>query len=123
MRELAFAIIAGVALGLALVVAPGFVSAAERLDTLDLGRHERPNRDVALRDIREIARSMERARAAHPDTCPTMSQLRTDVPNIRDPWGSAYVVFCPHDDDVMVISAGPDRRYWTNDDVRSGEPK
>jgi hypothetical protein len=54
-------------------------------------------------------------------TCPTVSQLiqgkhLDSASNTDDPWGQAYALVCT-DDDVFVISAGPDKKKDTKDDV------
>lgn len=55
-------------------------------------------------------------------TCPTMSQLVQEKhldpgANINDPWGSPYTPTCT-EDDVIVISPGPDKKKGTKDDIQ-----
>ena len=58
-------------------------------------------------------------------SCPTVEQLvaRQDLRNVpRDPWGTPLVLQCPSEhgkDPVDVISAGPDRKPGTDDDLNS----
>lgn len=54
-------------------------------------------------------------------TCPTVSQLVEDKQldsgqNTTDPWGQDYVVTCA-DDEVIVMSAGPDKKSGSKDDI------
>jgi general secretion pathway protein G len=60
-------------------------------------------------------------RVNNESTCPTMSQLvqgkhLDSASNTDDPWGQAYVLMCT-DDDVFVMSAGPDKKKDTKDDI------
>jgi len=55
------------------------------------------------------------------ETCPTFARLLADGVADRDvsatdPWGSPYLITCSRDD-VTVLSAGPDRRQGTSDDI------
>ena len=38
---------------------------------------------------------------------------------VVDPWGGEYAIRCRGEDDVRVVSAGPDRWFDTADDVAS----
>ncbi|HXS17356.1 MAG TPA: type II secretion system protein GspG [Polyangiaceae bacterium] len=54
-------------------------------------------------------------------TCPTVSQLVEDKQldsgqNTTDPWGQDYVITCA-DDEVIVTSAGPDKKAGSKDDI------
>jgi prepilin-type N-terminal cleavage/methylation domain-containing protein len=61
-------------------------------------------------------------RMTHPsEECPTVVRLRADKisdkqSNTLDPWGTQYSIVC-EDDDVTVISAGPDKKIGTPDDI------
>jgi general secretion pathway protein G len=53
--------------------------------------------------------------------CPTVSQLIEDKQldsgqNTTDPWGQDYVILCA-DDEVIVSSAGPDKKKDSKDDI------
>jgi type II secretory pathway pseudopilin PulG len=55
------------------------------------------------------------------EECPTFAQLRAKKmidgeSNPNDPWGTPYVIICA-EDDVVVISAGPDKKTGTADDI------
>jgi hypothetical protein len=61
-------------------------------------------------------------RTAHPDRrCPDFAaQLGPD--DAMDPWGHAYLLDCRAANPI-VISAGPDGRWGTPDDLRSDRPE
>ncbi|HMJ11428.1 MAG TPA: type II secretion system protein GspG, partial [Polyangiaceae bacterium] len=59
------------------------------------------------------------------NTCPTISQLIQEKQldpgqNNNDPWGQPYVLQCT-EEEVIVISAGPDKKAGTKDDIRVPE--
>jgi general secretion pathway protein G len=54
-------------------------------------------------------------------TCPTVSQLVQEKhidsgQSTNDPWGQSYSFICA-DDEVTVISPGPDKKKGTKDDI------
>lgn len=54
-------------------------------------------------------------------SCPTMSQLVQDKlldpgQNTADPWGQPFTIACA-DEDVTVMSGGPDKKKGTKDDI------
>ena len=54
-------------------------------------------------------------------TCPSVSQLIQEKQldpgqNTNDPWGQAYNLNCT-EDEVIVSSAGPDKKKGTKDDI------
>jgi general secretion pathway protein G len=61
-------------------------------------------------------------RMGHPgDECPNVARLRADKmidgeSSSNDPWGSPYAIKCP-EDDVVVVSPGPDKKEGTADDI------
>jgi general secretion pathway protein G len=73
-------------------------------------------------NAREIRNAAGRWRATHGgDTCPSISQLVADkeidsASKTDDPWGSPYKINCL-EDDVQVVSPGPDKRENTADDI------
>ena len=73
----------------------------------------------AARVIRQAAQQWQ---ATNNETgCPTMSQLVQDKlldpgQNTADPWGQAFALTCS-DEDVSVISGGPDKKKGTKDDI------
>ncbi|HWP08760.1 MAG TPA: type II secretion system protein [Polyangiaceae bacterium] len=73
----------------------------------------------AARVIRQAASQWQ---ATNNETsCPTMSQLVQDKlldpgQNTADPWGQPFSITCG-DEDVMVVSGGPDKKKGTKDDI------
>lgn len=54
-------------------------------------------------------------------SCPSMADLVSgkhidSAANTKDPWGEDFVLQCP-DDEVVVSSAGPDKKRGTKDDI------
>lgn len=69
-------------------------------------------------------------RASHPDQdCPeSIDDLKSVMKKgqeLNDPWGTAYQITCPsaHDRDIDVVSAGPDKKMGTDDDIANYLPK
>lgn len=76
--------------------------------------------ETGARVIRTAAQSWQASNAE--SSCPSMSQLIQDkqldpAGNNNDPWGQPYTLSCS-DDDITVISAGPDKRKGSTDDIR-----
>ena len=77
---------------------------------------------LAETTARDIRIAIQRWQATNNETSyPTISQLVQekflgDQQQVVDPWGSSYTLSCL-DDDVQVISGGPDMRKGTADDV------
>ncbi len=73
----------------------------------------------AARVIRQAASQWQ---ATNNETsCPTMSQLVQDKlldpgQNTADPWGQPFTLTCT-DDDVTVLSGGPDKKKGSKDDI------
>jgi general secretion pathway protein G len=73
----------------------------------------------AARVIRQAAQQWQ---ASNNETsCPSMSQLVQDKlldpgQNTADPWGQAFTLTC-NDEDVTVISGGPDKKKGSKDDI------
>lgn len=56
------------------------------------------------------------------ETCPTIDELVASkhldsASGSQDPWGNPFRLTCTADE-VFVLSAGPDRKEGTNDDIR-----
>jgi general secretion pathway protein G len=83
-------------------------------------------REAQIKTAESGARTMRMAvqqwQAANNETsCPTVSQLIQDKQldtgqNSNDPWGQAFTFNCS-DDEVTVISSGPDKKKGTKDDI------
>ena len=77
--------------------------------------------DIAAQSAREIRNAVTRYRARGTDTCPTVAQLQTEkeidsASKPDDPWGSQFKIECA-DDEIYVISLGPDKKEGTADDI------
>jgi general secretion pathway protein G len=65
----------------------------------------------------------------HPEEsdCPTPAKMQEAheldaAMSLRDPWGTPYALEC-QSDELVAISAGPDRAFGTEDDVRAPAPR
>jgi general secretion pathway protein G len=65
----------------------------------------------------------------HPEEsdCPTPARMQEAheldaAMSLRDPWGMPYALEC-QSDEVIAISAGPDRSFGTQDDIRAPAPR
>jgi general secretion pathway protein G len=77
------------------------------------------NAETGARVIRQAVQHWQAAN--NETTCPTISQLMQEKhldpgQNTNDPWGQAYNLSCS-DDDVTIVSAGPDKKKGTKDDI------
>jgi general secretion pathway protein G len=77
--------------------------------------------ETASQSAREIRNAVTRYRARGTDQCPTVAQLVSEkeidtASKIDDPWGSAFKIECG-DDEVWVMSNGPDKKEGTADDI------
>lgn len=102
------AIIAMVASGVAVFALPKFKEAQKK------------TAETGARVIRSAIQDWQRVN--NESSCPTISQLVQEkhidsAANTDDPWGQAYLLNCS-DDDVIVTSAGPDKKKGTADDIR-----
>lgn len=83
-------------------------------------------REAQIRTTETNAKSLRTAvglwQGAHAaGDCPTTSQLLSDryldkAGKAEDAWGTPYKVVCANDD-VTVVSSGPDKRDGTGDDI------
>lgn len=121
MRDVAFAIGAGVVLGVGIVASVAIAGEP---------RYVEPPHDDARMQARTLQQVVDTWRLNHPndpDQCPTVSTLKREGAlkldqSTNDPWGQPYVIMCPYDA-PEVLSAGPDGRYGTNDDLYTGAPQ
>ena len=75
--------------------------------------------EIGARVIRSAVQQWQAANSE--STCPTISQLVQEKDldpgqNNNDPWNKPYSLNCS-DDEVTVISSGPDKQKGTKDDV------
>lgn len=105
------AIVGLIAGGVAVVAVPKFAEAQKK---------------QAQTDSRTIHPAAEKYRVDHPgDQCPTVELLREKrelsvASKITDPWDTPYKIICG-EEDVTVMSFGPDKKENTADDIRIPE--
>ena len=86
-------------------------------------KYQKAQIDQSRIDARTIHPAAEKYRVDHPsEGCPTVELLRdkgelSKSSKITDPWESPYKIICG-DEDVSVLSLGPDKREGTADDIR-----
>jgi general secretion pathway protein G len=86
-------------------------------------KYQESQKNQAKIDARTIHPVAEKYRVDHPgEPCPTVELLRdkrelSAASKITDPWDTPYKILCG-DEDVMVMSMGPDKKEGTNDDIR-----
>jgi general secretion pathway protein G len=88
-------------------------------------KYQESQKNQAKIDARTIHPVAEKYRVDHPGVCPTVEQLRAEkelsaASKITDPWDTPYKIICG-DEDVIVLSAGPDKREGSPDDIRIPE--
>lgn len=88
-------------------------------------KYQESQKNQAKIDARTIHPVAEKYKVDHPGVCPTVEQLRAEkelsaASKITDPWDSPYKIVCG-DEDIMVVSFGPDKKENTNDDIRIPE--
>lgn len=82
--------------------------------------------DTAVTGARTMRRAVQTWQMMNSETtCPTVSMLIEQKQLDRgsstdDPWGQQYELDCS-DDEVFVLSFGPDRKKGTQDDIRVPE--
>lgn len=102
------AIVGLIAGGVAVVAVPKYAEAQKK---------------QAQTDARTIHPAAEKYRVDHTgDECPTVELLRekkelSQASKITDPWDTPYKIICG-DDDIVVMSFGPDKKENTADDIR-----
>jgi general secretion pathway protein G len=89
-------------------------------------KYQEAQKKQAQIDARTIHPAAEKYRVDHPgEGCPTVELLRdknelSRASKITDSWDSPYKIICG-DEDVTVLSFGPDKREGTPDDIRIPE--
>jgi general secretion pathway protein G len=76
--------------------------------------------ETGARVIRSAVQDWQRVN--NETSCPTVSQLVQErhidsAANTDDPWGQEYILTCT-DDDVIVMSKGPDKKRGSTDDIK-----
>jgi general secretion pathway protein G len=112
----------GVTLFEVLIVVAILAMVAGGVAVFALPRFQDSQKKTAEAGARTIRMAVQQWQAANNETsCPTMSQLIQDKQldtgqNTNDPWGQAYTLSCT-DDQVTVISNGPDKKKGSKDDI------
>lgn len=89
-------------------------------------KYQESQKNQAKIDARTIHPVAEKWRVDHPgQTCPTVEQLRAEkelsaASKITDPWDTPYKIVC-NEEDVAVLSLGPDKKEGSADDIRIPE--
>jgi general secretion pathway protein G len=88
-------------------------------------KYQESQKNQAKIDARTIHPVAEKYKVDHPGVCPTVEQLRAEkelsaASKVTDPWDTPYKIVCG-DDDISVVSFGPDKKENTNDDIRIPE--
>jgi general secretion pathway protein G len=82
--------------------------------------------DTTRNSARELRRAADMWRGLHAsDQCPTIEVLRADkaidtASKVTDAWDDPFKIIC-EDDETTVVSAGPDKKEGTSDDIRVPE--
>jgi general secretion pathway protein G len=112
----------GVTLFEVLIVVAILAMVAGGVAVFALPKFQQSQIKVAESGARTMRMAVQQWQAANNETsCPTVSQLIQDKQldtgqNTNDPWGQAYNLNCS-DDEVTVISNGPDKKKGTKDDI------
>ncbi|HVJ90518.1 MAG TPA: type II secretion system protein GspG [Labilithrix sp.] len=85
-------------------------------------KYAESQKNQAKIDARTIHPIAEKYQVDHPGQCPTVEQLRAEkelsaASKITDPWDTPYAIRC-QDEEITVLSFGPDKKEGTNDDIR-----
>src|SRR6188474_651756 len=112
----------GVTLFEVLIVVAILAMVAGGVAVFALPKFQDSQKKVAESGARTIRMAVQQWQAANNETsCPTVSQLIQDKQldtgqNTNDPWGQAFSLNCS-DEEVTVISVGPDKKKGTKDDI------
>lgn len=86
-------------------------------------KFQESQKNQAKIDARTLHPVAEKYRVDHTgDPCPTVELLRdkkelSAASKITDPWDTPYKILCT-EEDVMIVSFGPDKKENTKDDIR-----
>ena len=112
----------GVTLFEVLIVVAILAMVAGGVAAFALPKFKEAQKSQAETGARVVRTAIQQWQAANNEsTCPTISQLVQEKhldpgQSTNDPWSQPYTFVCS-DDDVMVISAGPDKKKGTKDDI------
>jgi general secretion pathway protein G len=112
----------GVTLFEVLIVVAILAMVAGGVAAFALPKFKEAQKSQAETGARVVRTAIQQWQAANNEsTCPTISQLVQEKhldpgQSTNDPWSQPYTFVCS-DDDVMVISSGPDKKKGTKDDI------
>ncbi len=112
----------GVTLFEVLIVVAILAMVAGGVAAFALPKFREAQKQQAETGARVVRTAIQQWQAANNESsCPTISQLVQEKhldpgQSTNDPWGQAYSLNCA-DEDVTVISAGPDKKKGTKDDI------
>lgn len=87
-----------------------------------LPKYQQAQKTSAESGARVVRTAIQQWQAANNETvCPTISQLVQEKhldsgTSTNDPWGQPFMLVCA-DDEVTVLSSGPDKKKGTKDDI------
>jgi general secretion pathway protein G len=119
-------LVRGVTLFEVLIVVAILAMVAGGVAVFALPRFRDAQKTTAKTGARVIRTAVQNWQAQSNETsCPTVSQLVQEKhldpgANTNDPWGQSYILNCT-DDDVVVTSAGPDKKKGSKDDIKVPE--
>jgi general secretion pathway protein G len=114
---------AGVTLFEVLIVVAILAMVAGGVAVFALPKYREAQISSAETGARVIRTAVQNWQAANNESsCPTISQLVQEKhldpgQNTNDSWGQPYQLSCS-DDEVVITSAGPDKKKGTKDDIR-----
>jgi general secretion pathway protein G len=112
----------GVTLFEVLIVVAILAMVAGGVAAFALPKFREAQKSQAETGARVVRTAIQQWQAANNESsCPTISQLVQEKhldpgQSTNDPWGQAYTLNCA-DDEVTVISAGPDKKKGSKDDI------
>ena len=119
-RRLSRAASRGVTLVEVLIVVAIMALIAGTVGFVVLPKMQQARVDTATTNARKIRQVATQYVALRGGECPSVEKLvsekELDAENNEDPWGKPYKIDCGGDD-IMVVSAGPDRQEGTPDDI------
>ncbi|MFZ5894514.1 MAG: type II secretion system protein [Myxococcota bacterium] len=112
----------GVTLFEVLIVVAILAMVAGGVAAFALPKFKESQKSMAETGARVMRTAIQQWQAANSEsTCPTISQLVQEKhldpgQSTNDPWSQPYTFVCS-DDDVTVVSSGPDKKKGTKDDI------
>jgi general secretion pathway protein G len=121
LRRMSRAATRGVTLVEVLIVVAIMALIAGTVGFVVLPKMQQARVDTATTNARKIRQVATQYVALRGGECPSVEKLvsekELDAETNEDPWGKPYKIDCGSGDDIMVVSAGPDRQEGTPDDI------